>query len=250
MVTKNWQYGRKANELQRHFRTYFDWGGFPELVHFQEKRVWLNSLYNRIFFNDLVVRHKVKNEDALRLCVRRLAESVKQPCSLNRLSNLIKATGTPCSPSTVMEYVRYLQESCLLISIDNYASKFVEKETIKKHYFVDNGLLHLFINNPNTSLLENLCAITLYKKYGKSLYYYNRNIEVDFYVPDEGLAVQASYQMSDEETIEREAKALVTLHGLYPLKRAMIITYEDEGEIVREGLKIEIKPAWKWVMEG
>ena len=250
LLSKNWQYGRKANELQRHFRTYFDWGGFPELVHFQEKRIWLNSLYNRIFFNDLVVRHKIKNEDALRLCVRRLAESVKQPCSLNRLSNLIKATGTPCSPSTVMEYVRYLQESCLLISIDNYVSKFVEKETIKKHYFVDNGLLHLFINNPNTSLLENLCAITLYKKYAKGLYYYNRNIEVDFYVPDEGIAVQASYQMSDGETIEREVKALVALHGLHPLKRAMIITYEDEGEIVRDGLRIEIRPAWKWVLEG
>ena len=250
LLSKNWQYGRKANELQRHFRTYFDWGGFPELVHFQEKRVWLNSLYNRIFFNDLVVRHKVKNEDALRLCVRRLAESVKQPCSLNRLSNLIKATGTSCSPSTVMEYVRYLHESCLLISIDNHVSKFAEKETIKKHYFVDNGLLHLFISNPNTSLLENLCAITLYKKYGKGLYYYNKNIEVDFYVPDEGLAVQANYQMSDGETIEREVKALVALHGLYPLKRAMIITYEDEGEIERDGLKIEIRPAWKWVLEG
>ena len=87
-------------------------------------------------------------------------------------------------------------------------------------------------------------------KYSKGLYYYNRNIEVDFYVPDEGLAMQASYQMSDEETIEREVKALVTLHGLYPLKRAMIITYEDEGEIVRDGLKIEIRPAWKWVLEG
>ena len=197
-----------------------------------------------------MVRHKIKNEDALRLCVRRLAESVKQPCSLNRLSNLIKATGTPCSPSTVMEYVRYLQESCLLISIDNYVSKFVEKETIKKHYFVDNGLLHLFINNPNTSLLENLCAVTLYKKYANGLYYYNRNIEVDFYVPDEGLAVQASYQMSDGETIEREVKALVALHGLHPLKRAMIITYEDEGEIERDGLRIEIRPAWKWVLEG
>ena len=117
-------------------------------------------------------------------------------------------------------------------------------------YFVDNGLLHLFINNPNTSLLENLCAITLYKKYAKGLYYYNRNIEVDFYVPDEGLAVQASYQMSDGETIEREVKALVALHGLHPLKRAMIITYEDEGEIERDGLRIEIRPAWKWVLEG
>ena len=45
-------------------------------------------------------------------------------------------------------------------------------------------------------------------------------------MPDEGLAVQANYQMSDGETIEREVKALVALHGLYPLKRAMIITYE------------------------
>ncbi len=243
-----WQYGRKANELQRHFRTYFEWGGFPELVNFREKRIWLNSLYNRIFFNDLIVRHKIKNEDALRLCVRRLAESVMQPCSLNRLSNFVKSTGVSCSPSTIMEYVRYLQESCLLISLDNYASKFTEKETVKKHYFVDNGLLHLFINNPDTLLLENICAITLYKKYGSGMYYFNRNIEVDFYVPDEGLAVQASYRMSDESTLEREIKALVALNSLYPLKKALIVTYEDEGMMERDGLKIEIVPVWKWVL--
>lgn len=243
------QYGRKANELQRHFRTYFEWGGFPELVNFREKRVWLNSLYNRIFFNDLVVRHKVKNEDSLRMCIRRLAESVMQPCSLNRLSNLVKSTGMPCSPSTVMEYVRYLQESCLLISLDNYASKFVDKETVKKHYFIDNGLLHLFINNPDTALLENLCAINLYKRYGKGVYYFNRNIEVDFYVPDEKLAIQASFRMSEEATLEREIKALVVLHGLYETQRNLIITYEDKGIMERDGIKIEIIPVWKWLLD-
>ena len=243
------QYGRKANELQRHFRTYFEWGGFPELVNFREKRVWLYSLYNRIFFNDLVVRHKVKNEDSLRMCIRRLAESVMQPCSLNRLSNLVKSTGMPCSPSTVMEYVRYLQESCLLISLDNYASKFVDKETVKKHYFIDNGLLHLFINNPDTALLENLCAINLYKRYGKGVYYFNRNIEVDFYVPDEKLAIQASFRMSEEATLEREIKALVALHGLYETQRNLIITYEDEGIMERDGIKIEIIPVWKWLLD-
>lgn len=243
------QYGRKANELQRHFRTFFEWGGFPELVNFREKRVWLNSLYNRIFFNDLVVRHKVKNEDSLRMCIRRLAESVMQPCSLNRLSNLVKSTGMPCSPSTVMEYVRYLKESCLLISLDNYVSKFVDKETVKKHYFIDNGLLHLFINNPDTALLENLCAINLYKRYGKGVYYFNRNIEVDFYVPDEKLAIQASFRMSEEATLEREIKALVALHGLYETERNLIITYEDEGIMERDGIKIEIIPVWKWLLD-
>ncbi len=247
-LTKGWQYGRKANELQRHFRTYFEWGGFPEAVNFQEKRIWLNSLYNRIFFNDLIVRHKIKNEDALRLCVRRLADCVMQPCSLNRLCNLVKSTGTSCSTSTVMEYVRYLQESCILVSLDNYASKFVEKETVKKHYFVDNGLLHLFINNPETSLLENLCAVTLYKKYGNGLYYYNKDVEVDFYVPGEDLAIQACYRMSSGATMEREMKALATLHSLNPLRKVVIITYEDEGTVDYKGLEIELKPVWKWVL--
>lgn len=249
-LSQGWQYGRKANEVQRQFRTYFEWGGFPELVNFYEKRVWLNSLYNRIFFNDLVVRHKIKNEDALRLCVRRLAESVMQPCSLNRLSNMIKSTGVSCSPSTVMEYVRFLQESCLIISLENYASKFTDKETIKKHYFVDNGLIHLFINSPNTSLLENLCAITLYKKYGKQLYYYySKNIEVDFYVPEEGTAIQASYDMTNEATLQREVNALVALHSTSPISHAIIVTYDDECVLEQDGLKIEVVPAWKWVLK-
>lgn len=252
-ISKVWQYGRKADEIQRHFATYFLWGGFPELVRYKEKRVWLNSLFNKIFFNDLVVRHKIKNEDALHMCLRRLADSVKQPCSLNRLSNLIKSTGISCSPSTVMEYVRYLQEACLIISLDNYASKFVEKETIKKHYFVDNGLLHLFINNPETSLLENLCAVTLYKKYNRNaespqLYYYNRNVEIDFYIPDEGVAIQASYSMHDDDTRKREVSALVALNNLVGLKRAVIITYDEEDAISEAGLSIEVIPIWKWLL--
>lgn len=247
-LTRGWQYGRKANEVQRQFATYFQWGGFPELVRFREKRVWLNSLYDRIFFNDLIVRHKVKNEDALRLCLRRLAESVMQPCSLNRLCNLVKSTGTSCSASTIMEYVRYFQESCLVFSLENYASKFAEKETIKKHYFVDNGLLHLFLDSAETALLENLCAVALFKQYGKRLYYFNRNVEVDFYVPEEGLALQACYRMHDADTITREAKALVALHSVYPLRKAVIITYEDEGTMERNGLQIHIVPVWKWIL--
>lgn len=73
-----------------------------------------------------------------------------------------------------------------------------------------------FSRERNAALfVEQTEQITLYKRYNKSVYYFNRNIEVDFYIPDEGLAIQASYRMSDEVTIERETKALVALNSLY-----------------------------------
>lgn len=248
-LPKNWTYGRSRDALALRFATYFKWGGFPELVRFKEKRPWLNSLYNRIFFNDMVVRYKIKNETALRLVVRRVADSVKQPVSYNRLANLVKSTGVSCSTSTVIDYLRYLKESFLLFAIPNYASKFVERETVKKNYFVDNGLLALFLSDPDTSLLENLCAIHLHKRYGEGLYFYNKNIEVDFFVPEEALAVQATYRMADRETLEREQKALRQLHAIHPLRQALIITYDEEATIEDEDLTIQVLPVWKWLLQ-
>ena len=42
--------------------------------------------------------------------------------------------------------------------------------------------------------------------------------------------------------------AILSRIGVYTLKKAIIITYEDEGEIERNGLRIEIIPSWKWVL--
>ena len=72
---------------------------------------------------------------------------------------------------------------------------------------------------------------------------------MDFFVPEEGLGIQASYRMSDEATLEREMKALAALPSFKPLRQAIIITYEDEGTMEYNGLEIELKPVWKWVLE-
>ena len=68
-------------------------------------------------------------------------------------------------------------------------------------------------------------------------------------MPDENLAIQASFRMSEEATLEREIKALVALHGLYETQRNLFITYEDEGIMERDGIKIEIIPVWKWLLD-
>ena len=184
-----------------------------------------------------------------------MAENVRQPIAYNRLANLVKSTGVSTNTASMIDYVRYVKEACLLFTLENYASKFVEKETIKKHYFTDNGLLGIFLNDADTSLLENMCAIFLYKHYNRDddaprLYYYNRNIEVDFYIPDEHIAIQASYDIADEATRDREVNALAQLNALEPLKQAFIITYDQEDLIERNGLSISVVPIWKWLLKA
>ena len=246
-----WEHSAKLRAgVERAFDEYFHFGGFPEVREVAAKRIWLNELYNKIFFSDLVVRNKIRNEAALRMTAKRLAESVKQPTAYNRISNLVKSTGINCQANTVMEYVGFMRDACMVFSLNNYASKFSERETIKKHYFVDNGLLNIFLTDGETSLLENLCAIHLFQRHGEDLYYYNKNIEVDFYLPESHTAIQACYSMTDLQTLEREINALVKLHAFEPLQHALIITRDEETVIQKDnGLTIEVKPIWKWLLE-
>lgn len=252
-LEKEWQYGGQRAVVQKLFADYMKWGGFPELLLFRNKRNWLNSLYDKILLGDIIQRNKVKNENALRLTMKRLAENVMQPISYNRIANVIRTTGTSIAVSSVSDYVRYAVDACMIFSLENYASKFVEKETVKKHYFVDNGLLSIFLLDGNTALLENLCAIHLHKKYGDKLYFYNKNIEVDFLIVDEGYAVQVSYSIygdGKQETFDRETKALVQLDKYLSLNRMIIVTYDEEGVVTLDnGKQIEVIPVWKWLLE-
>ena len=250
MLQKEWQYGKQRADVQHAFTDYMKWGGFPELLLFKNKRNWLNDLYEKILLGDIIQRNKVKNEMALRLTLKRLAENLMQPISYNRLANLIRSTGVSAAVSSISDYVRYAQEAFLLFSLENYTSKFVEKETVKKHYFIDNGLLSIFLLNNDAALLENLCAIHLHQHYSEEqLYYYNKNIEVDFYIPEEKTAIQACYSLSDLKTAEREINALAKLHSFEPLQKAMIITRDEERAIKHEsGLDIEVVPVWKWLL--
>jgi predicted AAA+ superfamily ATPase len=252
ILEDNWMYGRQKNIVQKEFSNYFQWGGFPELLMYHNKRHWLNGLYEKIILGDVIQRNSVKNEQALRLAVKRLAENIKQPTSYNRLTNMIKSIGLSTNTSSIISYIGFVKDACLMFTLDNYASKFVEKETVKKHYFTDNGLLNIFLTDASTSLLENLCAIALYKRYGMDdepgLFYYNKNIEIDFYVPSEDLAVQASYSITDISTRERETDALIDFNKVFPLKRAVIITYDEEEIIVQGNLRIEVIPIWRWLL--
>lgn len=252
-LKENWQYRPEVRiEAVRRFDDYFYYGGLSEMFPLKNKREWINGLYQKIILGDIIARHKIRGDRTIRLLGRKLADNVMQPTALSRLQHIIKSSGDNISLPTLKDYLSYMEECYLIFSISNFVSPISDQETIKKRYFTDNGLLNNLLFQGETKLLENLCAITLFKKYPSDdeprVFYYNKNIEVDFYVPEDGLAVQASYDINDYTTREREVGALVSLNKVYPLQSAYIITRDQEETITVDELTIQVTPVWKWLL--
>lgn len=101
-----------------------------------------------------MARYSIRNDMALKVLIRKLAESVKQPSSFTRLANLVSSTGKKITTDTIIDYLNYLEDTWIMFSLENYASKLADKVSNKKYYFMDNGILSLFLMDPETSLLE------------------------------------------------------------------------------------------------
>ncbi len=236
------------NNIIRAFEEYFYYGGLPETLQMNDKRGWISSLFNKIFFGDLVARHQVRNDFGLRLMIRKLAESVKQPTSYNRIANIVSTVGKKISVDTTIDYFSYLQESWLILPLENLAAKLVDKEANKKYYFVDNGILNLFLIDAPTSLLENLVAIRLQQQYEGHVFFYNKSFEVDFVIIDADMAIQVSYSLSDPVTEKREVDGLLKLNAIMPMRQLLIITKDEERQIEQGTTTIQVLPIWKWLL--
>ena len=127
------------------YNEYVTFGAFPELVDIKNKRAFLSSIYQTIYLGDIITRNKISNDFAIKLILKKIAESVTKPLSFSRLTNILKSTGMAIGKQTVINYVGYMTDSYLLFTLQNYAAKLVDKETSPKYYFMDTGLLGLML---------------------------------------------------------------------------------------------------------
>jgi len=239
-------------EIMATYGRYVEYGAFPELVGIQNKREYLRSIYQTIYLGDIITRNNVSNDFAVRMILKKLAESVMKPVSYSRLANIVKSAGANISKQTVINYISHMLDSYLIFTIQNYAAKLLEKETAPKYYFMDTGLLGLLTMKAETALLENLVAIELIRRYGENeVFYFESNIEVDFYIPEEKLAIQVCYGGLDNiETKERELRAFARFSNHIPGVKYVLITNSEETFLEYEGVKVSVIPAWKWLLEG
>ncbi|MCI5850278.1 MAG: ATP-binding protein [Sutterellaceae bacterium] len=243
--------------VAREWNEYLAWGGLPEAVGASGKRDYLNSVYQKIYVGDIAVREKVASPSSLRLMIRKLTENVGQPVSYTRLAHVLSSVSGKITVPTVRKYVEGSEEAWLLLRLRNLSAAFAERESSCKYYFVDNGILNLFLIGGEAQLLENAVALALFRKYGHDseadnvFFYRNRETEVDFYVPRDELAVQVSFSLlQSDSTREREFGALEKFPKAYPCKRRIILTNDETDLIEDRHGTIEVMPAWQWMLEN
>ncbi len=255
-VDNNWLFHQQIKaKIAKLFDSYLHEGGIAESIDQPDKREYLNALYQKILLGDIVVRNNIRNARVFRFIAKKLACSVMQPLSLSRIQHMVKSTGDNISLPVLKDYVEYMQDAYLLFCIPNLATSLAEQNSIQKRYVIDNGLLNLFLFQGETSLLENIVAVELNRRFRNTqedtqLYYYNRNIEVDFCIPQEKLAIQVSYNIDDATTLNREIGALKKFIQVFPDYNGIVITRDSTEEItLNENKTIKVIPIWEWLLE-
>ena len=243
-------------KLAEHFRMFMLYGGFPELIDLDDtlKIKKLQDYFNTIIYRDLIERYDISNSLVLKFFLKRILSQVTKPVSVNRIWNDLRSMGYRVGNNTLYEYADHIQTAFASLMINKFDYSPIRQEKgEKKAYAVDNGLLTAVdwsFSENHGKLLENLVALELLKS-GKDVTYFSDTRECDFIILEKlsYSAIQVCYSLKESDTYDRETDGLVNACKYLKLKSGTILTYEEESEIKKDDITIEVLPAYKYVLE-
>lgn len=242
---------KTSGKILRFFSEYIKNGGLPETIKLRNKREYISSVYQKILLGDIASRNSIRNTNALKIMVKKLAESVKDELSFSKLHNILKTIGVSVSKDSVIDYIDFCEKAFLIFPVRNFFAKFAEKESNPKYYFFDNGILNLFLNDKDSILLENLAAIFLSVNYDEIFYLKSEKngIDIDFYVPEIKTAIQVAYSIENISN-NREVENLLKFAKLKTeTEKFLILTFNEEKTLSFGEIKIDVLPLWKFLLK-
>lgn len=238
-----------GDKLLNTFDKYLKYGGFPE-VALNEDLNLLKNYYLDIVQKDIFNRYDVRDRETVEKMGVFLATNIANTVTIASLKKQYEI-----SYETASLYLSYFKESLLFYNLPQfaYSLKFRQKAA-QKIFFVDSGLaqaISLSYSQDFGRVLENTVFSELRRRNGEIYYFKGNNTETDFVVKnkDESLElVQVCWQIEDLKTKTREFKGLQEAMLKLKTNNAVLLTHEFEDEVELNGKKIEILPAWKWML--
>ena len=234
---------------------YMHYGGYPEIINSREITVsYLDSLFDSIVLKDIAKRYKIRKTTELYQLATYLVSMFCNEFTYSSLKDDLNFS----SKSTLQKFCDYLQQTYLFFYLPRYNNKLkLMQKAPQKVYVVDNGFLasSAFQTSENKGrLLENLVFLELLRrknKVGDNIFYYrSRNDrETDFVVRENfhvKQLIQVCYDLTGKKTEKREDDSIMECADELDCNDMLIITWDQESIIEKEGKTIRVLPYYKW----
>lgn len=185
---------------------------------------YLEAIYTTIIEKDITQRHQINNKRAFGNIVKFIASNIGNSLSPSNISNTLKQDKQSIHHATVEKYLEYLVASFVFYKVNRFDLKGKKQlATQEKYYLVDTGLLNVLAGKERTTdrghILENVIYLELLRRGNKIWTGTTRNTEVDFVCKSPSGDIeyyQVAWQMTNENTVEREFGALEKINDNYP----------------------------------
>ena len=234
------------------FSEYQSTGGFPYSGSYLRKRDYIEGILQNDIMSGAISHNEIRNPMGFRLILKKMAENIGVEQSNQKLHSQVATAGVVLSRDDFMDYVDYAKSSFMVFSVDNHHAKITpDKSNVPKYFFTDVGLLNLISMQNDMAILKNIVAVQLKRKYGNDLEYYKSgqiNVDVDFYVESEGLAIIVTDYFQGLER-KKGMTSFEVIKSKHPeISKFIVLTKAQEETEETSKIKVQILPALKYLL--
>ena len=239
--------------LGGYFNEFLTAGSLPEIAKGNVGSSYAETLFNDIVTRDILFRHKIRQIKAFRDTARFMAGNLGSEISYNRIKSLFGLG----SENTAKNFVNYLEEAYLILTLPKFSYKYQERVRNRKTYLIDNSFTvvsGLDFSQNTGKLLENVIYLELIRRSSRSSYevfYYKNIVEVDFLLFKNRKVtelIQVSATLSEQKKKDREVRALLTAARDLEVTKLTIITLYEQDELNVSGYTIKVIPVVEWLL--
>ena len=231
-------------------KIYMSMGGFPEFLKIGDQEQ-LTTLFDDVLIRDIVTRYGLKDIKSLHRLASFLISNIGNRVTATKLRQPLSIGAT----STILIWFSHLELSYLFsfLPIFSYSNK-AQLINPRKVYAIDLGLVDAVSNAMTEDAgrkLENLIFLHLRRKYTE-LYYFDDKGECGFIAMKQGVVkeiIQVCYELNPDN-LKRELNGLLEAMKFFKQERATIVTFSDSDLIEEDGFKIDVIPAYKYLVNS
>ena len=232
----------KPLEIERIFRDYIRFGGFP-FIHRNQLDVnsaldYLEDLYNSIVLKDIVHRYSLRDIELFEKIMGYLMENMGNAFSSINLIKFLKQDRRSISNETIYNYIAYSEDAMLMNWVGREDIK--GKELLKfqeKLYLTDHGFREQMFGANQSDInrvLENIVFIELLRRGYKVRVGEVGDREIDFIAvkSDSKEYFQVAYILANASVVDREFKVYREISDNFP----KYVLSMDQNDFSQDGI--------------